>query len=75
MGVEHLGPLLWSGSAEIFRLKGCDPAERAFAWSWVEGQQLHCYVLLESDEISSARDAVRHVLSEQLEEQETGQPA
>jgi hypothetical protein len=73
MGVEYLGPLLWSGSAEIFRLEGCADAGRAFAWSKVEGQQLHCYVVLESKEITSPRDAVRHVLAGQLEEQESGQ--
>ena len=73
MGVEHVGPLLWSGSAEIFRLHGCPEARRAFAWSKVEGQQLHCYVVLEDEEVTTAREAVRHVLSEQCAELEEAQ--
>ena len=70
MGVEHMGPLLWSGSVEVFRLQGDATATRAFAWSKVEGQHLHCYVVLENEEVTSPRAAVRHVLSEQCAELE-----
>lgn len=70
MGVEHMGPLLWSGSVEVFRLRGDAPAARAFAWSKVEGQQLHCIVVLEDEAVNSPRAAVRHVLSEQCAELE-----
>ena len=70
MGVEYMGPLLWSGSVEVFRLPEGAAAGRAFAWSKVEGEHLHCYVLLESEEISSPRAAVRHVLAEQCAEQD-----
>ena len=70
MGVEYFGPLIWSGSVEIFRLPEGAPASRAFAWSRVEGAHLHCYVMLENEEVTSAREAVRHVLAEQCAESE-----
>ncbi len=70
MGVEYLGPLIWSGSVEVFRLPEGVSAARAFAWSKVEGEHLHCYVLLETEAISSPQAAVRHVLAEQCAELE-----
>lgn len=70
MGVEHVGSMLWSGSVEVFRLKGKAKAERAFAWSKVEHGQLHCYVVLAGDGIESPRDAVLHWLAEAM-----GEPA
>ena len=70
MGVEDLGPLLWSGSVEVFPLSEGGAAARAFAWSKVEGEHLHCYVLLESEEVSSPEAAVRHVLAEQCADAE-----
>jgi hypothetical protein len=68
MGVEHMGSLIWSGSVEVFRLTGEAPARRAFAWSKVDGQELHCFVILETEEIDSPRAAVRHVLGQKLAE-------
>jgi len=70
MGVEHAGPLLWSGSVEVFQLKREGAAERVFAWSKIEGAQLHCYLVLATEKIRSPKAAVRHVLSSQAEEQE-----
>ena len=66
MGVVHFGPLLWSGSVEVFRLIGDAPASHAFAWSRVDGGQLHCFVVLKSEEVDSAQAAVRHVLAKHL---------
>ena len=63
MGVEHCGAEFWSGSVEIFRLEQPAPAERAYAWSKVEGGQLHCYLVLEQDGVDSPRKAVRHALA------------
>jgi hypothetical protein len=70
MGVERVGPLLWSGSVEVFRLEDNAPSEHAYAWSKVEGGQLHCYVVLKNSAIHSPEAAVRQVLSAKLAEQE-----
>jgi hypothetical protein len=70
MGVERVGPLLWSGSVEVFRLEDGAPCEHAYAWSKVEGGQLHCYVVLKNSAIRSPEAAVRHVLSQKLAEEE-----
>ena len=75
MGVEYFGPLIWSGSVEVFRLPEGSPAPRAFAWSKVEGDHLHCFIVLENEEISSPRAAVRHVLAEQCAEPDEAQAA
>ena len=70
MGVEHVGPLLWSGSVEVFRLEDGALSEHAYAWSRVEGGQLHCYVVLKNSAIGSPEAAVRQVLSQKLAEEE-----
>ena len=66
MGAVQAGASLWSGSVEIFRLPVGAPASHAYAWSKVEGGQLHCMIVLESDEVDSAQSAVRHVLASQV---------
>lgn len=65
MGVEFAGPLMWSGSVEVFRLREKRKARRVFAWSKVEDGQLHCYLVLEGDGISTPREAVRRALTSQ----------
>lgn len=71
MGVETAGPLMWSGSVEVFRLKEKGRRRRVFAWSKVEDGQLHCYLVKEGDGISTPREAVRRALaSQQLEDEE-----
>jgi hypothetical protein len=71
MGVQRVGPLLWSGSVEIFRLSGDDaPAPHAFAWSKVSGGQLHCFVVPKNSAISTPEAAVRHVLAERIAQNE-----
>ena len=62
MGVEHVGCRMWSGSVEVFRLGEDAPATKAFAWSKVEGGQLHCFIVLSTPEIQSPRTAVRRFL-------------
>ena len=62
MGVEQTDSRLWSGSVEVFRMKEPAPARRAFAWAQVEGNHLHCYVVLEQPGIDTPQAAIRHAL-------------
>ena len=75
MGVERVGPLLWSGSVEVFRLIDGALSDRAFVWAKVESGHLRCYVVLQDGAIDSAAAAVRHVLAEKLAQEETAEAA
>jgi hypothetical protein len=70
MGAVQTDRRLWSGSVEVFRLKEPAPARRAFAWSKVEGNHLHCFVVLEQPGIESPQAAIRHALVQEGEEEE-----
>lgn len=57
---EHLGAgNTWSGLVEVFKVTGHTQASRAYAWAWLDHDEMRYHVVLNVSPIDSPAQAVR----------------
>lgn len=59
---ENLGSgIFWRGDVEVFKVVGHAQADKAYAWGWLDEEDIRYHVVLNVAPINTATDAVKIV--------------